>query len=162
MPNSNLAMSGNIRDRYIHWLVKYFPNATRIDIPCRGLIIENMAKPEAAHRMKSYSSETGYVYQYYFYEAQKSRRGFATGREYVYMVSADRKTTFPITVFIGHDAVQKWNQAAGRALTGTEEYAAAKMRLFQGFDEVEDFATSRPELTVDDSNLSGLPTKLDI
>ncbi len=121
-----------------------------------------MPKPEAAHRVKSYTSETGYVYQYYFYEAQKSRRGFAAGREYVYMVSADRKTMFPITVFIRQDAVQKWCGAAGRELTGTEEYAAAKMRLFQGFDEVEDFATKRPELVVDETNLTELLAKLDI
>lgn len=121
-----------------------------------------MPKPEAAHRVKSYTSETGYVFQYYFYEAQKSLRGLSPGREYVYMVSADRKTMFPIKVFIRHDAVRKWSQTAGRELTGTEEYAAAKMRLFQGFDEIEDFAASRPELTVDDSNLTELLAKLDI
>lgn len=128
----------------------------------RAPIIANMPKPEAAHRVKSYTSDTGYVYQYYFYEAQKTQRGLSAGREYVYMVSADRKTMFPIKVFVGHDAVRKWSQAAGRELTGTEEYAAAKMRLFQGFDEMEDFATSRPELVVDDSNLTGLLAKLDI
>ena len=121
-----------------------------------------MPKPEAAHRVKSYTSETGYVYQYYFYEAQKSRRLFSAGREYVYMVSADRKTMFPIKVFVRHDAVAKWSRASGRELSGTEEYAAAKMRLFQGFDEVEDFAAARPELLVDESNLTALLAKLDI
>lgn len=121
-----------------------------------------MPKPETAHRVKSYSSETGWVYQYYFYEAQKSRRGFSSGREYVYMVSADRKTLFPITVFIRNDAIEKWNRTAGRALTGAEEYAAAKMRLFQGFDEIENFAAARPELLVDDANLTALLARLDI
>lgn len=128
----------------------------------RAVIILVMAKPEAAHRIKSYTSETGYVYQYYFYEAQKAQRGLASGREYVYMVSADRKTMFPIKVFVRHDAMQSWSRATGRELSGTEEYAAAKMRLFQGFDEVEDFAASRPELIVDDSNLAALLEKLDL
>ncbi len=121
-----------------------------------------MPKPQAAHRVKSYTSETGYVYQYYFYEVQKARRGLSSGREYVYMVSADRKTMFPIKVFIRQDAVQKWSRAAGRELTGTEEYAAAKMRLFEGFDGVEGFAASRPELLVDETNLAALLAKLDI
>ena len=123
---------------------------------------QRMAKPEAAHRVKSYSSDTGYVYQYYFYEAQQARRGLSSGREYVYMVSADRKTTFPIKVFVRQDALRRWCQATGRELTGTEEYAAAKMRLFQGFDEIEGFADTRPELVVDESNLSALLAKLDL
>ena len=121
-----------------------------------------MARPEAAHRVKSYSSETGYVYQYHFCEVQRARRGFTAGTAYVYMVSADRKTQFPITVFLRRDALDKWRKEHGRELTGTEEYAAAKMRLFQAFDEIEDLASRRPELVVDDSNLTTLLAKLDL
>lgn len=121
-----------------------------------------MSRPETAHRIKSYSSETGYTYQYYFYEVNKSRRGFAAGNEYVFMVSADRKTQFPLRVFVRADAVRQWSQQVGRALTGTEEYAAAKMRLFQAFDEVEGLAESRPALEVDAANLDALLRKLDI
>lgn len=121
-----------------------------------------MPRPDAAHRIKSYSSETGYTYQYYFYEVNKSRRGFAAGNEYVFMVSADRKTQFPLRVFVREDAVRKWSKQVGRALTGTEEYAAAKMRLFQAFDEVEGLAESRPDLNVDSANLDPLLRKLDI
>ena len=54
----------------------------------------------------------------------------------------------------------RWRQ--GRKLSGTEEYAVAKMRLFQAFDEVENLATSRPEIVVDDSNLENLLEKLDL
>ena len=31
-----------------------------------------MPRPEAVRRVKSYSAATGYVYQYYFYEVEKS------------------------------------------------------------------------------------------
>ena len=55
-----------------------------------------MTRPEAVRRVKSYSAATGYVYQYYFYEVQKTRRGLTPGTEYVYMVSADRKRAFPL------------------------------------------------------------------
>lgn len=121
-----------------------------------------MARPDTAHRIKSYSSETGYTYQYYFFEVNKSRRGFAAGNEYVFVVSADRKTTFPLRVFVREDAVRKWSKQVGRALTGTEEYAAAKMRLFQAFDEIEGLAESRPDLEVTSGNLDSLLRKLDI
>src|SRR5579863_9620201 len=96
-----------------------------------------MSRPEAARRVKTYSSATGYVYQYYFYEVQKTRRGLTPGTEYVYMVSVDRKTTFPLRVFVRQDAQEAWRRANGRALSGTEEYAVAKMRLFKALDEVE-------------------------
>lgn len=121
-----------------------------------------MARPEAVRRVKSYSAATGYVYQYYFYEVLKSRRGFSAGTEYVYMVSVDRQTVFPLRIFVRRDAVEKWDKKAGREMTGTEEYAIAKMRLFQAFDEVEDLASARPELVVDESNLEALLGRLDL
>lgn len=112
--------------------------------------------------MKSYSASTGYVYQYYFFEVNHSRRGVAAGTEYVYMVSVDRKTTFPLAIFVRHDALAEWARANGRPLTGTEEYALAKVRLFQAFDDVEDLAAARPDLVVDSSNLESLLSALDI
>ena len=121
-----------------------------------------MAHPEAARRVKSYSAATGYVYQYFFYEVQKSRRGFSAGTEYVYMISVDRQTAFPLRIFVHGEAVENWSRRVGRALTGTEEYAVAKMRLFQAFDEVEDLAGARPELMVDESNLEALLERLDL
>lgn len=121
-----------------------------------------MTRPEAVRRVKSYSAATGYVYQYYFYEVQKTRHGFSSGTEYVYMVSVDRKKVFPLRIFVRADAVEKWSRAAGRPLSGTEEYAAAKMRLFQAFDEVEDLESRQPELVIDDSNLADLLAQLDL
>ncbi len=112
--------------------------------------------------MKSYSAATGYVYQYYFYEVNKVRRGNDSGTEYVYMVSVDRQRVFPVKVFVARDALEKWSARTGQQLTGTEEYAVAKMRLFQAFDEVEGLATKTPELIVDGSNLDELLSRLDL
>ena len=45
----------------------------------------------AVRRMKSYSAQSGYVYQY-FYEGQRPfRSGGESGIEFVFTVSADRK-----------------------------------------------------------------------
>jgi len=121
-----------------------------------------MARPEAVRRIKSYSAATGYVYQYQFQEVQKTRRGQTPGIEYVYLVSADRKTAFPLSIFVHRSAIESWSRKIGREMTGTEEYAVAKMRLFQAFDEIEDLAAARPELSVDDSNLESLLAQLDL
>lgn len=121
-----------------------------------------MARPEHARRVKSYSAATGYVYQYYFLETQKSRRGLHSGTDYVYMVAVDRGAAFPLRVFVRRDAVRKWSKQTGREMSGTEEYAAAKMRLFQAFDEVEGLASIQPDLAVDDSNLESLLAQLDL
>jgi hypothetical protein len=119
-------------------------------------------RPEVARRVKSYSAATGYTFQYAFQEVRKARRGFSSGNEYIYRVSADRKTAFPVFIFVRHDAARGWGRKSGRELNGTEEYAVAKMRLFQALDEVEDFAAERPELQVDDSNLEALLERLDL
>jgi len=128
----------------------------------RGNKIPAMPRPEAARRVKSYSAATGFVYQYCFFEVEKTKRGAAAGTEYVYMVSVDRKTVFPLRVFVRRDAVESWAGRAGRPLSGTEEYAIAKMRLFQAFDEIEDIGPSSPDLVIDESNLDALLTQLDI
>ena len=121
-----------------------------------------MPRPEAARRVKSYSAATGFVYQYYFYEVERSHRGAATGAEYVYMVSVDRKHVFPMKIFVAKDALERWSKRNGRQFTGTEEYALAKMRLFQAFDEVEGLAEQTPDLMVDESNLDALSSQLDL
>src|SRR5260221_111994 len=112
-----------------------------------------MPRPEAVRRVKSYSAATGYVYQYYFYEVEKKRRGASQGTEYVYMVSVDRHHLFPVRIFVQQDALENWSARTGQKLTGTEEYAVAKMRLFQAFDEIEGLDAKTPELIVDTSNL---------
>jgi hypothetical protein len=121
-----------------------------------------MPKPETVRRIKSYSAASGYVYQYQFQDVHPAREGSEFGNDYVYYVSADRKTMFPVHIFVPRDSVERWSNQTGRTLTGTEEYAVAKMRLFQALDEVEDFASSRPKLKVDESSLTALLERLDL
>jgi len=142
-----------------------FPEArprSPVDTPAIALNNPYMPRPEAVRRVKSYSAASGYVYQYYFYEVEKARRGGAPGTEYVYMVSVDRHRVFPVRIFVQQDALANWSARSGQKLTGTEEYAVAKMRLFQAFDEVEGLADKTPELVVDNSNLEQLLSELDI
>jgi len=121
-----------------------------------------MPPKETPRRVKSYSAATGYTYQYVFHEIRKARRGLTLGNEYIYLISADRKTSFPLAIFIGRDAVRGWARRTGRDLTGTEEYAVAKMRLFQALDEVENLAETRPDIQVSEAELSEVLERLDL
>ena len=78
------------------------------------------------------------------------------------MVSVDRKQVFPLRIFVKQSAVEKWGRSAGRALSGTEEYAVAKLRLFQALDESQQIEPEQPDLIVDDSNLGPLLSQLDL
>jgi hypothetical protein len=121
-----------------------------------------VSRPQVARRFKSYSAATGYTFQYAFEEVRKARRGFSSGNEYIYRVSSDRKSSFPVFIFVRHDAAREWGRKCGREMNGTEEYAVAKMRLFQAFDEVENFTFATPELVVDGSNVEDLMARLDL
>src|SRR5579859_6235768 len=85
-------------------------------------------------RLKTYSGQSGYVYQY-FYEGQRPfRAGAEAGTEFVFRISHDRKTWHSTSVLTGDACIAAW-EAQGRALSPTERYAVAKMALFQAFDE---------------------------
>ena len=80
-------------------------------------------------RVKTYSADSGYVYQYIY----KGRRPGCN--EYVFEVTPDLKHYFAASVVVPEEHLRGWAQAHGRPLTATERYAVAKMALFQAFDE---------------------------
>lgn len=82
--------------------------------------------PGAQRRLKSYSAQSGYVYEYFFVSQADT--------EYRFDVSATRKDFHAVVVRINR---QKLLQAAQRELSAVEEFAVAKMSLFQAFDERE-------------------------
>jgi hypothetical protein len=86
-------------------------------------------------RLKTYSAQSGYVYQY-FYEGQRPLpHKSEPGTEFVFTVSADRKTYQPLSVLVPEDALRAWEQTHAHTLSSTERYAVSKMALFQAFDE---------------------------
>lgn len=125
-----------------------------------------MPRPDAVRRIKSYSAASGYVYQYYFFEGNRGQRGGCPGGEFTYMISADRHTAFPFKIFVKQSALQAWAEQNGRPLTSSEEYAVAKMRLFNAFDEGSVQAPQDTqcagEVLVDESNLEDLLGQLGI
>jgi hypothetical protein len=125
-----------------------------------------MARPDAVRRVKSYSAANGYVYQYYFFEGNRAERRGSPGGEFTYVISVDRRSAFPFKIFVKRSALEAWEKQNGRPLSSSEEYAVAKMRLFQAFDEdsVQAPTDGQPpaEVLVDESNLEALLGQLGI
>jgi hypothetical protein len=89
----------------------------------------------AIRRQKTYSGQSGYVYQYYYEGHRPYERDRKSGTEYVFDVSADRKTSMAVSVLLSDTALEDWQSRHGRTLHLSERYAIAKMALFQAFDE---------------------------
>lgn len=87
--------------------------------------------------MKTYTASSGYVYQYYFVGNRDAERNGEPATEYIFDVTRDRHAMFAFSVFLLASAVAAWTGSHGRAPSEPERYAAAKMALLRGFDELE-------------------------
>jgi hypothetical protein len=113
-------------------------------------------------RLKTYSAQSGYVYQY-FYEGQRplpSRH--EPGTEFVFSISADRKTTHPLSVLVPEEALRTWEQKHAHTLSSTERYAVSKMALFQAFDERATPELMKQEVRVRAADVAAILETLDI
>ena len=115
-------------------------------------------------RMKTYTGGQGYVYQYYFVGKRPVLPGTYeySAQEYVFDVTADRKSLFSVSIILPDDALACWARQHGRQLTEAEEYGAVKMRLFRGFDEIEDMRQQGRTLLVDAPALQELLASLGV
>ncbi|MEO7650228.1 MAG: hypothetical protein ABIZ80_07150 [Bryobacteraceae bacterium] len=113
-------------------------------------------------RQKSYSGESGYVYQYYYEGRRPARRAGGPGTEHVFNVSADRKTSFPVSVFLSEAVLEEWQHAHKRELGTNERYAIAKLTLFQAFDRRDSPAAMHDEVRVEPADVTSILTTLDI
>jgi hypothetical protein len=102
-------------------------------------------------RLKTYTGAQGYVYQYYFVgkRAALADDPEAPATEFIFDVTSDRKLTYAISVFLPEGPVAAWSQRHGRPLNDAEQYAAAKLRLFRAFDEMEDVKGQGRRLIID-------------
>jgi hypothetical protein len=108
--------------------------------------------------IRNYTSQTGYVYQYYFVGKRGALEGDpeAPSTEYIFDVTLDRKTTFAVSVFLQPQALDAWAATRGRSLSEPEQYAAAKLRLMQAFDEIADMLHAGRRLRLDAEMLIAL------
>lgn len=117
-----------------------------------------------ARRYKSYAAETGIAYQYFFAGSRPVIRpeGQGAGSDYIFAVTADQKPPFLVRVFISARAIEVWRQTRDRDLDSNEMYAAAKMRLYRAFDEIDRLREEALNLLVDECNVEELLGPLDL
>jgi len=117
-----------------------------------------------AHRYKVYAGETGTVYQYFFASRRRVKRpeGQGAGSDYIFVITPDQRPPFVLRVFISERALEIWQQTHGRNLDPNEMYAAAKMRLFRAFDEVETLRDDWLNVLVDEGNVEELLAPLNL
>jgi hypothetical protein len=97
-------------------------------------------QPRAANRTlrwKTYSSETGYVYQYVLRGCRPWRPSGADdeGFEYVFHASRDRKEVFEVSVVLAAATMAEWSRTHANEFRDAERYAIAKLSLLAAFDE---------------------------
>ncbi len=121
-------------------------------------------KDKTIRRLKTYAGTQGYVYQYYFVgqRAALATDPEAPATEFVFDVTSDRKVTYAISVFLPETAVTAWATTHGRPLNEAEQYAAAKLRLFRAFDELEDVKAHGRRLVIDPALLEEVLASLGV
>ena len=143
----------------MHYLARLRPTPL-----CLPLTLTSSRYLNLAHRYKSYAAETGTAYQYFFVYRRSVNRpeGPGPGSDYIFVVTPDQRPPFTLRVFIAQSALDAWGQAHSRDLDSSEMYAAAKMRLFRAFDELENLRDVALDLLVDEGNIGELLELLEL
>ena len=117
-----------------------------------------MSASPPLRRVKTYTAESGYVYQYYFVGKREALPPEPAATEFIFDVTRDRKTMFAFSIFMRREALAAWQTERGRPLTEPEQYAAAKLRLLKAFEEIgaQDLKTQSRHFVVDAANVSDL------
>lgn len=118
-----------------------------------------MTGPLKPARLKTYTAETGLVYQYYYVGKRKALEEAAT--EFIFDVTSDRKVRFSVSVLVPEESLSAWQAARGRPLVDAEIYAAAKMHLTRAFDQIDDLFAHR-SLSVDPAALEDVLAALGV
>jgi len=116
----------------------------------------------ALRRVKTYTAQTGLVYEYYFVGQRDALSFDIPATEYIFDVISDRRARYSVSVFVRQDGLESWAASHGRKLGDPERYAAAKLRLQQGFDEIGDMMAEGRALAVDAANIEGILAPLDL
>lgn len=116
----------------------------------------------AVRRLKTYSAQSGYVYQYHYEGHRDFRAAGESGVEFVFSISADRKNWHSTSVLVSAAALRAWEESHARELSSTERYAVAKMALFQAFDERPAPAQMKDEVRVRNADVDAIIETLDL
>ena len=87
-------------------------------------------------RQKTYSAESGYVYQYSL-TSFRQHRGSQPVYEYVFLVSAGRPPAASLSILLKDSVLRQYQTQLGRELSASERFAIAKIGLKRHLDQSE-------------------------
>jgi hypothetical protein len=111
-------------------------------------------------RQKTYSAESGYVYQYSLSSFRQHRRSGEKGYEYCFSVSGGRAAESQISVILRNGVLQQWEAQHVRELTASERYALAKIALKRHLDGSETPADVQTNVSPDLAEVDSISTFL--
>ncbi len=113
-------------------------------------------------RQKTYTADSGYVYEYFYEGYRVSAGNGETGAEHVFQFSADRKQWAFVSVFLPDNSVAWWERTHDRLLSATERYAIVKMALFHAFDERDEPGQMSQQVRVRETDIHEIVDELGI
>ena len=114
----------------------------------------------ATPRLKTYSAQSGYVYQYLYIGYRETRHKGGRATEYAFDVAAGSESGLRVSVVVPAPSLEPIEIARGRSLADNERYAIAKLALFQAFDERPEPAAMRDEVVVRASDAAAILSTL--
>ncbi len=111
-----------------------------------------------APRVKTYSAQSGFVYEYRFVAHGTEK----DGDRYRFSATENRRSLPDIILFLPSSAVEAWETAERRTLNPTERYAVAKLALFAALDDAGHPDRIPHPVTVNPAQVRGILETLDI
>ena len=97
-------------------------------------------------RVKTYTAQTGYVYEYYFVGSRAALDGdpFAPSTEFIFDVSPDRKSVFAVSVFLPPRALESFAAERGARSAILSSTPPPSCACCKAFDEISNMLQRRP------------------
>ena len=96
-----------------------------------------LIRTRSTGRPRTYSADSGYVYQYAFSGFRRIRRSGENYIEYVFDVSGGREPAVAVSVLLAETRLAEWS-GVGRELTASERYGVAKLAMKAELDRSAD------------------------
>jgi hypothetical protein len=112
-------------------------------------------------RPRTYSAESGYVYQYVFSGYRQMKRRDDRLTEYVFEITSGRAPAFTTKIVLS-DFAMRSSVAGGRDLSGSERFGIAKVALKRSLDSYDHPSAIPAELVVPEEELREISEMLDL
>jgi hypothetical protein len=120
-----------------------------------------LVRTRSTGRPRTYSADSGYVYQYSFAGFRRIKRGGEGYIEYVFEVTGARETPSAVSVLLAEGRLPEWT-GTQRELTASERYGIAKLCLKRALDSFPDPKSLKPQVLPDKMDIEEVAATLDL